>query len=247
MIKKLKRETISGLQTARRSCAGRAGFTLVELLAVVVVILVLASIMVGVTGYVQKSMAISTTRAQLAAIQAALEMYKADWGFYPPTGPGRISNTGVKESSNNATLFFALSPANSSGNTNCATTNCIYTIVRQGRKTYLRFPAAQIQTNSTTALPNICDPWGTPFNYYCSPNTPYAVLNNYPDPVTGTNTGYAAGGQVNGLTYDLFSYGPDRLTYVPGAVYANGNFSGWYKAKWTAHSSANDDIGNFKQ
>ena len=234
-------------RVGRRPQSGIVGFTLVELLAVVVVILTLASIMVSITSYVQKSVAISTTKAQLATIQAAVEMYKADWGFYPPTGPGRVSNSGIKESSNNAALYFALAPANSSGNTNCASTNCIYTIVRQGRKTYLRFPAAQIQTNSTTALPNICDPWGTPINYYCSPSTPYNVLNNYPDPVTGTNTGYSAGGQVNGLTYDLFSHGPDRLTYVPGAVYANGNFSGWYKAKWTARSSANDDIGNFKQ
>ena len=231
----------------RRRRSGRAGFTLIEVLAVVMVILLLAGIMLGVSNYVQKTVAISTTKAQLTAIGAALEMYKADWGFYPPTGLGRISNSGVNESSNNATLYFALSPANSYGNTNCASTNCIYTIVRQGRKTYLKFSAAQIQTNPTTALPNICDPWGTPFNYYCSPGTAYAVLNNFPDPVTGTNKGYAVGGQVNLGTYDLFSYGLDRLTYVPGSTNANGNFSGWSKVGWTYYSSAKDDIGNFKQ
>ena len=225
----------------------RDAFTLIELLAVMMVILLLAGIMLGVTSYVQKTVAISTTKAQLAAIGAALEMYKADWGFYPPTSPARISNSGIKESSNNATLYFALSAGNSLSYSNCASTNCIYTVVRQGRKMYLKFPAAQIQTNSTTALPNIYDPWGTPLNYYCSPRTDYAVLNNYPDPVTGTNKGYSVGGQVNGLSYDLFSYGPDRLTYVRGSAYANGNFSGWYRVGWTANASAIDDIGNFKQ
>ena len=222
-------------------------FTLIELLAVVMVILLLAGIMLGVTSYVQKSVAISTTKAQLASIGAALEMYKADWGYYPPTGPARISTSGIKESSNNATLYFALSAGNSLSYSNCASTNCIYTIVRQGRKAYLRFPAAQIQTNSTTGLPNIYDPWGAPFNYYCSPRTDYAVLNNFPDPITGTNTGYSVGGQVNGLTYDLFSYGPDRLTYVRGSAHANGSFSGWYRVGWTYNASAIDDIGNFKQ
>ena len=134
MTGRLKYRIDEGLSFGRRRRSRRGGFTLVELLAVVVVILILASIMVSITSYVQKSMAISTTKSQLATIQAALEMYKADWGFYPPTGPGRVSNSGVKESSNNATLYFALAPANSYGNTNCASTNCIYTIVRQGRK-----------------------------------------------------------------------------------------------------------------
>ena len=195
------------------------------------VILLLAALMMGLTGYVQKRMAITTVKAQIAALGVALESYKADWGYYPPTTTARCSNTGVKESTNNCILFNALCPTNAAAS---------------GRKTYLRFQNALIRTNTTTALPNICDPWGTPLNYYCSPNTASAVLNNFPDPITGTNQGYSVGGQVNLSSYDLLSYGPDKLTYVPGSAYANGNFSGWYRSGWTGSAAAIDDISNWR-
>ena len=230
MIRQPKRSNNPGGGLLRLPRTRRAGFTLVELLAVVLVIVLLAGLMISVTGYVQKTVAISTTKIQLAAIAAGLEAYKADWGFYPITTPARISNRGNCEATNNFILF-----------------NALYPPINTHRKTYVRFPSAQIRTNLTTGLPNICDPWGTPFNYYCSPSTAYGVSNNYPNPVTGTNTGYTVGGQVNGGTYDLFSYGPNKLTYVPGAAYPQGNYSGWYQPAWTNTTAANDDIGNFQK
>ena len=232
MIGQLKCRIDEGFITGCRRRSSQAGFTLIEVLAVVMVIMLLAGIILGVNSYVQNAVAISTAKAQLAAIEAGLEAYKFDWGAYPATGPGRISNRGHIEATNNFILYNALCP------TNRAVT---------GRKTYVKFPAAQIRTNYTTGLPCICDPWGTPFNYYCSPSTAYSVSNNYPDPVTGTNTAFTMGGQVNGGTYDLFSYGPDKLTYVPGALWPRGFNSGWRQEAWTNAISGKDDLGNFKQ
>ena len=103
MIKHLNRQVES--RVARRPKSGAVGFTLIELLAVIVVIVLLAGIMLGVAGYVQNSIAISSTKTQLAAIQAGLEAYKSDWGAYPATGPGRISNRGDIEGSNNFILY----------------------------------------------------------------------------------------------------------------------------------------------
>ena len=53
--------------------------------------------------------------------------------------------------------------------------------------------------------------WGTPFNYYCSPKTPFALMNNFYGYPTNSNDndGYSVGGQVNVSSFDLFSYGPD--------------------------------------
>jgi prepilin-type N-terminal cleavage/methylation domain-containing protein len=63
-------------------------FTLIELLVVMAIILVLAGLILATSGYVQKKGARSRTEAEIAALSAALESYKADNGNYP-----RDSNT----------------------------------------------------------------------------------------------------------------------------------------------------------
>lgn len=58
-------------------------FTILELLIVISVIIVLAGLILATSGYVQKKGARSRTEAEIAAISAALESYKADNGVYP--------------------------------------------------------------------------------------------------------------------------------------------------------------------
>ncbi len=60
-----------------------AGFTIVELLVVMVIILVLVGLVLGTSGYVHNKAARSRAEAEIAAISAALENYKADNGVYP--------------------------------------------------------------------------------------------------------------------------------------------------------------------
>ena len=90
----------SGLRSNR-------AFTLIELLAVALVILILAALALPLVGYIQRRVAYQTARAQIAALSAALESYKSDWGFYPATTPVRISNLGIAESSNNWYMYRA--------------------------------------------------------------------------------------------------------------------------------------------
>jgi prepilin-type N-terminal cleavage/methylation domain-containing protein len=61
----------------------RAGFTLIELLIVMAIILVLAGLILATSNYVQKKGYRSRAEAEIAAISAALENYKADNGVYP--------------------------------------------------------------------------------------------------------------------------------------------------------------------
>lgn len=231
----LKHRSESGTRGLSRR-TGAVGFTLIELLAVVVVILILTGLVIRVAGYAQYRMAVSTTKAQLATIQAALEMYKADWGYYPITNPVRLSAPGDQQASNNFILYYTLSAANSYSYSNFAGYPVTYTsVARTGRKTYLRFSATQIRTNFSTqyynsganvtsqletAVLNIYDAFGRPIVYYNSPKTVLA------------NSGGIMSGQVNPAIYDLFSFGPDGYTY---------SGVGW-TGVWTNPAAVTDDI-----
>ncbi|MEY2552107.1 MAG: hypothetical protein QOG12_2251, partial [Verrucomicrobiota bacterium] len=67
----------------KSDCRSCAGFTILELLVVIAIIIVLAGLILATTGYVQKKGARSRSEAEMAAMSAALESYKADNGIYP--------------------------------------------------------------------------------------------------------------------------------------------------------------------
>ncbi len=71
-----------------RKTENEAGFTLVELLVVLVILALLAAL-VGprVVGYMSTSK-VKTARVQIAAYQTALELYHLDLGRYPQTAEG---------------------------------------------------------------------------------------------------------------------------------------------------------------
>ena len=71
----------------RRLARARRAFTLIELLVVISVIGVLAAFTLTVVGGVQKKKYINNATAEMGVIQAALERYKAAYGFYPPSNP----------------------------------------------------------------------------------------------------------------------------------------------------------------
>jgi len=222
----------------RRQRAGLVGFTLIELLAVVVIILVLTGLVIRVAGYVRYQVAVSTTKAQLATITAALEMYKADWGYYPKSNTNRLSSSGIEQGFNNFILYASLAAVNSYTNIGGSLQP---SVIRTSRKVYMQFPAAQIRTNfatqyydttldgtlqRNTALPNIYDAFGQPILYYNSPQTAFSLT-----------TTTMSGGQVNPATYDLFSFGPDGDTYIGSKTQ-----TGWTINHWTNPAAASDDI-----
>src|SRR5947209_4730578 len=61
----------------------RRAFTLIELLVVISIIIILVGLILSTVGYVQKKGARSRAEAEIAAMSAALESYKADNGIYP--------------------------------------------------------------------------------------------------------------------------------------------------------------------
>ena len=170
-------------------------FTLIELLAVMVVISILAVVSLGVAHYVSAKAGTARARAEIAAMENALESFKNDTGYYPQGG-------GYYSIITNG--FGANSMATANASTN------VYNAVAGGAKKYMSFRASQLTTQQfifgggswlgslpggvgdTNIFPgvtitNIIDPFGTPY-FYCSP------------------------GSNNPTSFDLWSFGPDRVT-----------------------------------
>jgi general secretion pathway protein G len=78
--------------TTHHKKTSSGGFTLIELLIVITIIAILASLVLAAAGSVQKKGARSRTEAEIAAMGAALESYKADNGDYPSNS---VSNNSV--------------------------------------------------------------------------------------------------------------------------------------------------------
>jgi prepilin-type N-terminal cleavage/methylation domain-containing protein len=70
-----------------------AAFTLIELIVVIAIIGILASLIFPIIGAANRKKLISTAQAQLKGIEVAIDGYKTKLGFYPPDCPnGPITN-----------------------------------------------------------------------------------------------------------------------------------------------------------
>ena len=119
------------------------GFTIIELLVVITIIAILAGLTLNVAGYIQKKGAWSRTETEIAALSAALESYKADYGSYP-------TGTNTAQSTNNGFLTSALGGG--------------VTINNPSGKVYFEFPSKMSGGNGTNASV-ILDPFGNGYGY----------------------------------------------------------------------------------
>jgi prepilin-type N-terminal cleavage/methylation domain-containing protein len=123
------------------------GFTLIELLVVITVIAILAGLVLQTAGYVQKKAARSRAEAEIAALAAALESYKADMGDYPALTNGSSSGTATPGTNNHPILRGALAP----------TTGKVYFEFSKGM--------GANSTISTATNQPILDPFGEGYGY----------------------------------------------------------------------------------
>jgi len=125
-----------------------AAFTLIELLAVITIIGILAGLTLGAAGAVRRHGATSTAKAEVAALQAACDRFYADNNTYPV-------NTNVSPSSSFApTQYTAAGQAlftNLVGSANLSTAPTT--------KRYLEPKPAMVSSN------HFIDPWGGAYGY----------------------------------------------------------------------------------
>jgi len=65
-------------------------FTLIELLIVIAIIAILASLIFPITGALDKKKKIAVAQTQLKALEAAIDGYKTKLGYYPPDNTNNI-------------------------------------------------------------------------------------------------------------------------------------------------------------
>lgn len=177
-----------------RQAANRA-FTLIELLTVISIIAILASIAFGVMKGVKERAAISQAKTELASLAQALEAYKLQYGDYPQTG----SAANATEASASATdgpgiLFNALTGKRGP----LSSTN----VVTNGRA-YLETTRFSLQDTSAAGSPvagatqvanAFMDPWGRRYLYYYKTDSSwvrkgYILVSAGPDGLTAAPTG----------------------------------------------------------
>jgi len=143
-------------KTENRKLKTSVGFTLLELLVVIAIIAILAGLILSTAGFIQKEGARARAKAEVAALEAALESYKADNGDYPAgtNNPGTngfnlLTNLLPPVSASNSKVYFELP---NKGMTNSAG----YLTDPFGNTYGYRYPGAA--TNNGT---NFFDLWST--------------------------------------------------------------------------------------
>jgi general secretion pathway protein G len=142
------------------------GFTLVELIAVITIIILLAGLVVGGISYVRDRQDREKAKIQIALLSKAIEEYKLDMGVYPPLD---IENTpadgDISEELYQALFYEGYEASQSSGAAASAD---------KATKIYLAEldPTTSKQgwvEKNTTGTPGpelkIVDPWGNPYYY----------------------------------------------------------------------------------
>jgi prepilin-type N-terminal cleavage/methylation domain-containing protein len=168
--------------------ASTSAFTIVEVLVVLAIILVLAGLVLAASSYVHNKGARSRAEAEIAAISAALENYKADNGIY-------LSNTSTN-SLDPKTAFDATAPAY------LAASAALYTALTGdtngdgapdgGAKFYIAFKPNQLGGSGVATY--VKDPFGNSYGY----STAYQADLNATPPVNPPTHGYNP-------TFDLWS------------------------------------------
>jgi type II secretory pathway pseudopilin PulG len=154
-------------------------FTIIEVIIVMAIILVLAGLILATSGYVQNKGRRSRAEAEIAAISAALENYKADNGIYPrdTTTDALDARAPTASAYAPASLYLYNQLAGASAGSRTSTA---------GVKSYFTFKPNQLTpSDQTQNVTFIRDPYGDSYGY----STAYQAA-----PATGYNP-----------TFDLWS------------------------------------------
>ena len=192
------------------------GFTLVELMAVIVVIGIVSGVIIAGAGYANKSAMRTRTHTTIQQVTTAIEMFYTDRGGYPPDLTCTTSTTDASNDDLRAnqfvwpceSLWFYLAYKG--------------TQLRTGyqRAPYIVFKSDQVITGDTKInatwdqapgnYKRIVDSWGNPLNYKSYDGNSYKFTDGTMMPRHNNKTTSTIWGNAS---YDLCSYGADGTTW----------------------------------
>lgn len=126
------------------------GFTLIELMAVITIIVILAGLVVAGLGFVNERQAREKAKVQLKLLETALEEYKADHGTYPTTKNSKTGTQDVTDADGERSTLFQVLYKDG---------------VDHDTKVYLKELDPDEGTMGWVQGSEIVDPWGVAFRY----------------------------------------------------------------------------------
>lgn len=144
--------------------ASRCGFTLIEMLVVITIIMIIAGLVVGSMGFVQDKQARETAKAQIALLSKAIEEYKMDMGVYPGTNPNTPADGLVSEELYNALFHEGWNFVENNAGT-AATAKKIYLAQLDPRENKQGWVDKVAASATPAANQKIRDPWGNEYRY----------------------------------------------------------------------------------
>ncbi len=211
----------------------RQNFTMVEILATIAIIAILAGLSFGAYRAIQKGQARTKTEATVNAIHIALQAFKNKYGYYPQSH--KSTGTGTSPS---ATALVFCKEKTTTEKVSVPTNS--KTILRSGSilvlgKDFTTFLGSQVMKNAATKDREITIGGET--------TNVYIFVDAYKDPVSNcgstldninsdtnlrlyNNTAnliyYKCPGDMNQESYDLFSAGPDRKFNTNDDIWPQG-------------------------
>ncbi|MDO4574578.1 MAG: type II secretion system protein [Planctomycetia bacterium] len=223
----------------------RSGFTLVELLTVIIIIAMLAGMITGAVMSAVASVNQSVIRQEISQLELALNAYKAEFGEYPPDGTNSTEVTNhIKRCYKNATsttvyttvtpenaLVIFLGPHNANPKTPFTSTTTNLT------KGFFEFDKNRIDTSNYSYTPRGC---AVPYVYFKAKVTGgVGTYENKSRSLTVSSTTYSvpcyyytdnSGNSIwyNDKTFQIISAGLDNV----------------YSASTTAKQVTSDSVNN---
>jgi prepilin-type N-terminal cleavage/methylation domain-containing protein len=201
-------------------------FTLIELLAVVLILGILASISVGVYTTQVERARIAAARTMISELEVAINRYQIDTGQYPPSGSGSGSFPASAPAQGCGYLQEALAVGFGTSETSTNWHGPYITVKREYLGDINGLSVEEAGGTLVAGQVQILDPWRSPYRYVRSGPSPdsYATMGAIELP-----SGYPyAPGYYNPSTFQISSRGPNSLP-----------------AAWNEIGKEPDDVTNF--